>query len=85
MSRPLVPHGIGPMPITGGSLWRIWRQENAEKIKAVKKLWLSLNKLRTRVYTENRRVRKQANGGSHTPEQIEVNFTSSSTNAALAA
>lgn len=37
----------------------------------MKKLWLAANKLRTRVYVENRRVRKLANGGSHTPEQIE--------------
>lgn len=50
---------------------KVWRQENAEKINAVKKAWLAANKLRTRVYTENRRARKLANGGSHTPEQIE--------------
>jgi hypothetical protein len=51
---------------------KVWRQENAEKIKAVKKAWLAANKLRTRVYVENRRVRKLANGGSHTAEQIEA-------------
>jgi 5-methylcytosine-specific restriction endonuclease McrA len=50
---------------------KTWREENLERIKEVKKVWLAANKLRTRVYTENRRARKLANGGSHTPEQIE--------------
>jgi hypothetical protein len=50
---------------------KVWREENIERTKATKKIWLAANKLRTRVYTENRRARKLANGGSHTPEQIE--------------
>lgn len=50
---------------------KAWREENREKTKAVKQVWLAANTLRTRVYTENRRARKSANGGTHTPEQIQ--------------
>jgi 5-methylcytosine-specific restriction endonuclease McrA len=50
---------------------KAWRQDNSERQKALKKAWLAANALRTRCYTENRRARKQANGGSHTPEQIK--------------
>lgn len=50
---------------------KAWRQENSDRLKALKKAWLAVNSLRTRCYTENRRARKKANGGSHTPEQIE--------------
>lgn len=50
---------------------KAWRQENIERLKVLKKAWLAANTLRTRCYAENRRARKKANGGSHTPEQIE--------------
>jgi 5-methylcytosine-specific restriction endonuclease McrA len=50
---------------------KLWREQNADEIKAVKKVWLAANRLRLRCYTENRRLRKLANGGSHTFEQIE--------------
>ena len=38
---------------------KAWRERNIERSKALKGAWLAANKLRTRVYTENRRARKQ--------------------------
>lgn len=40
-----------------------WRQKNLEKIKASNANWYKKNPMAARIYSQNRRERKQANGG----------------------
>lgn len=57
-------------PEIGRKKSRLFREENREKANASARKWAAANVEKVRAFTRNRRARKQAAEGKHTPDDI---------------